>query len=167
MIMQLRSTVCLCIIIILVVLSMSCIIVNPLYNDIRYNSIICYNVNSVCTQISGSCIFSLIVPCYFLGKYTFFDICKDRLAEATLTKTQNVRLIKTVQRIQYSCFRRVHIKFLDSKFDLTAKSLVKNSVVITMVHCTLCLSFLSNVGVGVGVSVYLLYTLLKLPPCPT
>ena len=27
--------------------------VNPLYNDIRYNSKIRYNVNSVCTKISG------------------------------------------------------------------------------------------------------------------
>ena len=32
---------------------------NPLYNDIRYNSIIRYNVNPICTKISGSCIFSL------------------------------------------------------------------------------------------------------------
>ena len=31
--------------------------VNPLYNDIHYNSKIRYNVNSVCTKISGSCIF--------------------------------------------------------------------------------------------------------------
>ena len=38
--------------------------VNPLYNDIRYNSKIRYNVNSVCTKISGSCIFSFIFPCY-------------------------------------------------------------------------------------------------------
>ena len=44
--------------------------VNPIYNDIRYNSIIRYNVNSGCTKISGSCIFSLTVPCYSLGKYT-------------------------------------------------------------------------------------------------
>ena len=35
---------------------------NPLYNDIRYNSKIGYNVNLVCTKISGSCIFSLIFP---------------------------------------------------------------------------------------------------------
>ena len=34
--------------------------VKPLYNDIRYNSKIRYNVNLVCTNISGSCIFSLI-----------------------------------------------------------------------------------------------------------
>ena len=36
--------------------------VNPLYNDIRYNSKIRYNVNSVHTKISRSCIFSLIFP---------------------------------------------------------------------------------------------------------
>ena len=45
--------------------------VNPPYNDIRYNSKIRYNVNSVCTKISGSCIFSLIFPCYSSGKHTF------------------------------------------------------------------------------------------------
>ena len=31
---------------------------NPLYNDIRYDSKIRYNVNVVCTKISGSCIVS-------------------------------------------------------------------------------------------------------------
>ena len=31
--------------------------VNPLSNHIRYNTKICYNVNLVCTKISGSCIF--------------------------------------------------------------------------------------------------------------
>ena len=45
--------------------------VNPLYNDIRYDSEIRYNVNSVCTKISESCIFSLIYPCYSSGKHTF------------------------------------------------------------------------------------------------
>ena len=46
--------------------------VNPLYNDIRYNSKIRYKVNSVCTKISKSCIFSLIVPCYSLRKHKFW-----------------------------------------------------------------------------------------------
>ena len=41
--------------------------VNPLYNDIRYNSKTRSNVNLVCTKISGSCIFSLTDPCYSLG----------------------------------------------------------------------------------------------------
>ena len=45
--------------------------VNPLYNDTHYNSKIRYNVNSVCTKISGSCIFSLTDPCFSLGKHTF------------------------------------------------------------------------------------------------
>ena len=44
--------------------------VDPLYNDIRNNSKILYNGSSVCTKISGSCICSLTVPCYFLGKQT-------------------------------------------------------------------------------------------------
>ena len=39
--------------------------------------------------------------------------------------------------IRYSCFRWVHFKFLhNSIFDLTAKSLVTNSVVIMRVLCT-------------------------------
>ena len=45
--------------------------VNPLYNDIGYNSKIRYNANLVCTKISGSCIFSFTVPCYSLGKHMF------------------------------------------------------------------------------------------------
>ena len=45
--------------------------VNPLYNDIRYNSRIRYNVNLVCTKISGSCIVSLLFPFHSSGKHTF------------------------------------------------------------------------------------------------
>ena len=45
--------------------------VNPLYNDIRYNSKIHYNVSVVHTKISRSCIFSLIFPFYSSGKHTF------------------------------------------------------------------------------------------------
>ena len=48
--------------------------VNPLYNDIRYNSKIRYNVNSVGKKIRGTCIFSLTVPFYSLGIHTFLDI---------------------------------------------------------------------------------------------
>ena len=45
---------------------------------------------------------------------------------------------KLFKSIRYSCFRRVHIKVLyNSKFDLTAKSLVTNSVFIRRVLCTL------------------------------
>ena len=43
--------------------------VNPLYNDIRYNSKIRYNV--VCTKNYESCIFSLIFPFYSSGRHTF------------------------------------------------------------------------------------------------
>ena len=46
-------------------------VVSPLYNDIRYNSKIRYNVNPICTKIRGSCIFSLTVPWYSMGKHTF------------------------------------------------------------------------------------------------
>ena len=38
--------------------------------------------------------------------------------------------------IRYSCFGRVHFKFLyNNKFDFTAKSLVTNTVVIPRVLC--------------------------------
>ena len=45
--------------------------VNSLYNDIRYNSKIRYNVNLVCSKISGSYMFSLMFPFYSPGKHTF------------------------------------------------------------------------------------------------
>ena len=48
-----------------------CITMDPLYNGIHYNSKVLYNVNLVCTKVSGSCIFSLILPCYSLRKHTF------------------------------------------------------------------------------------------------
>ena len=51
-------------------------IVNPLCNDIRYNSKIRYNVNPICTKVSGSYTFSLTVPCYSLGKHTFWIFVK-------------------------------------------------------------------------------------------
>ena len=50
------------------------ITVNPLYNDIRYNSKICYNVNPICTNISGSCIFFIDTPMLFFGKTYVLDI---------------------------------------------------------------------------------------------
>ena len=62
---------------------------NPLYNDIRYNSKIRYNVNLVWTKISGSCIFSLTFPCYSSEKHVLC-ICNNRLGAAILTNTQNV-----------------------------------------------------------------------------
>ena len=34
-----------------------CNTVNPLYNDIRYNRKIRYNIKMICTKITGSCIF--------------------------------------------------------------------------------------------------------------
>ena len=50
--------------------------VNPLYNGIRYNNKSRYTVNSVCTKISGSCIFSLTVPCYSSRKHTFLILVR-------------------------------------------------------------------------------------------
>ena len=50
---------------------------------------------------------------------------------------------KTVQNIRYSCFRRVHFKFLyNSIFDFTAKSLVTITVVITRVPLFMYFLFL-------------------------
>ena len=54
--------------------------VNPLYNDIRYNSKIRYYVNLVRTKISGLCIFSLLFPYYSSGKHTFCIFVRIALA---------------------------------------------------------------------------------------
>ena len=48
--------------------------VNPVYNDIRYNSKIRYNVNLVCAKISGSCIFIDIPMLSFRKTYVLY-IC--------------------------------------------------------------------------------------------
>ena len=111
---------------------------NPLYNDIRYNNKIRYNVNSVYTKIEGSCIFSITVPYYSLGP---LNIRLGYLLESPRRGDSNkyikrMNYEKMFKRIRYSCFRWVHIKFLyNSKFDFTAKSLVTNTVVITRVLC--------------------------------
>ena len=103
-------------------------IVNPLYNNIRCNSKIRYDVYSVCSKISGSCIFFIDSPIIFFRK-TYVFVISNKYTKRMIHK-------KMFKSIQYSCFRRVHIKVLyNSKFDLTAKSLVTNSVVITRVHC--------------------------------
>ena len=49
--------------------------VNPLYNDIRYNTKIRYNVNLVCTKISGSCIFFINISMLFSNKTYVLCIC--------------------------------------------------------------------------------------------
>ena len=79
----------------------------------------------------------------FFRKTCVFAIYKNRLAEAILTNYTERMIHKNcsfIITVRYSCFRQVHIKFLyNSKFDLTARSLVTNSVVITRVFC-ICLS---------------------------
>ena len=45
--------------------------VNPLYNDIHFNSRIHYNVNLINTKISGSFLILFIFPCYSSRKHTF------------------------------------------------------------------------------------------------
>ena len=58
---------------------------------------------------------------------------------------------KLFKSIRYSCFRQVHIKVLySSKFDLTAKSLVTNTVVITRVLCILGIGRGNIQSVGQG-----------------
>ena len=62
--------------------------VNPLNNDIRYNSKIRCNVNSFCKKKqknSGSCIFFIESPMLFFRKTYVLDISKNRLAKAILT----------------------------------------------------------------------------------
>ena len=76
--------------------------VNPLYNDIRYNSKIRYDVNLVCTKISRMCIFFIDSPMLFFRKTYVLDICKNSFAEPIQTNTQNVRLIKNVKGIRYN-----------------------------------------------------------------
>ena len=74
----------------------------------------------------------------FLGKTYVLDFYENRLAEAIVTNTQNVLFIKELlKNIRYSCFRRVHIRFLyKSEFDFTAKSMIINAVDVTRVLCT-------------------------------
>ena len=71
---------------------------NPLYNDIRYNSKIRYNVNLIFTKISGLCIFVIDNP-MILQK----DICFVYLLESSRRGDSNKytkRMIhkKTVQK---------------------------------------------------------------------
>ena len=104
---------------------------NPLYKDICCNSKIHYNISSVCTKNQRIVYFFIDSPMLFLRKTYVLDICRD-----SNKYTKQMIHKKRFKSIFYSCFRRIHIKFLyNSKFDLTAKSLVTNTVVITRVLC--------------------------------
>ena len=48
--------------------------VNPLYNDIHYNSKICYNVNPICTKNQWIMYFFIDIPMLFFGKTYVLDI---------------------------------------------------------------------------------------------
>ena len=87
---------------------------NPLYNDIRYNSKIRYNGKSICANISGSCIFSLTVPCYSLGKHTSWIFVRIASPRRFQKYTKRMNYKKMFKSIRYS------------------------SVVITRVLCTYC-----------------------------
>ena len=99
--------------------------VNPLYNDIRYNSKIRYNVNLVCTKISGSCIFSLIFPCYSSGKQTFCVFLESpHRGDSNKYSKRMIYNKKKCSKVAVIC--ALDGKFLyNSKIDFTAKSLVK------------------------------------------
>ena len=57
------------------------------YNDIHYNSKIRYNVNLVCTKISGSCISFIDI---LQQNIRFVFLLESHLGGAILTKTQKV-----------------------------------------------------------------------------
>ena len=104
-----------------------------LYKDICYNSKIRYNVYLVCIKIfifhwrSNVILWENIRCKYFLESPRRGDSNKY---------TKRMIYKKNFKIIRYSCFRRVHIKFLyNSKFDFTAKSLVTKTVIITRVVC--------------------------------
>ena len=83
----------------------------------------------------------------FFKKTYILDICKNRLTEADSNKYTKCMIHKRLFKcVRYSCFRWVHIKFLyNSKFDLTAKSLVTNTGAIMRVLCILeCFGCLYN-----------------------
>ena len=99
--------------------------VNPFYNDIRYNNKIRYNVNSVCTKISGSCIFSLTVLCYSLGNIRFGYLLESPRDDSNkYTKRMIYEKVFVIRALDgpLSSF------FYYSKFDFTAKRLVTLSL---------------------------------------
>ena len=63
--------------------------VGPLYNELRYNSKIHYNVNLVCTKTRISCVFFIDIPMLFFRKT--YVVCIFN--EAILTNAQKVRFI--------------------------------------------------------------------------
>ena len=82
-------------------------------------------------------IVSLIFPCHSSGKHTFCEFVRLPQQGDSNNYTKPMIHKKMFNGIRYSCFRQVHVKFFfyNSKFDVTAKSMVTNSVVITRVHC--------------------------------
>ena len=118
---------------------------NPLYNGIRYNSEIRYNVNQICTKISGTCIFSLTVLCYVWENIRFGYLLESpHLSDSNkYTKTYDLYKKRTVQKYPLFMLYTGPYQVYNSKFDFTAKSLVTNTVVIKRVLCvSLSLSLL-------------------------
>ena len=67
---------------------------SPLYNDIRYNIKIRYNVHLVGTKNQRIVYFFIDIPILFFRKTYVLCICKKRLARAIPTDTQNIWFIK-------------------------------------------------------------------------
>ena len=78
-------------------------------------------------------------PMLFFGKTYVLGYLLESPRRGDSNKyTKRMIYKRTVQKIRYSCFRWVHIKFLyNSIFDFTAESLVPDTVVITRVLCIL------------------------------
>ena len=102
-------------------------------------------------QKSGNLVFfSLIFPCYSSGNIRFVYWLELPRQGDSNKYTKRMIHKKLFKSIRYLRFRRVHIKFLyNSKFDLTAKSLVTNSVVITRVLCIIHARLLGSVKVNI------------------
>ena len=65
--------------------------VNPLYKDIRYNSKIHYNVNSVCIKNQRFVHFFIDIPILFFRKTYILCICKNRLTAPNTHRHNNMQ----------------------------------------------------------------------------
>ena len=104
--------------------------VNPLHNNILYNSKIRYNVNLIYTKICGSCCFSLTVPCYFLGNIGFGYLLEapplgdsNKYTKCMMYKNKKKNYSKV--SVIYALDGSISSFFYSSKFDFAANSLVK------------------------------------------
>ena len=104
---------------------------NPLYNGIRYNSKIHYNVILICTKNHWIEYFFIDNPMLLFGKtYTFGYLLELPHRGDSNKYTKRMIYKRTIKKYPL-------LKFLyNSKFDFTAKSLVTNTVIVTRVLCS-------------------------------